>query len=273
MNKILLFLLFISFHSMASFSGHWVNESESQSLTLDLFENGTHLTGKYCFITNDGNRIDCAEDNDRNINGIIKDNVGVVSFESTFGNVGEATLSVGKDTLIFTINNDMPFINANMSVPKVIFFKRAMQNITKKSYEECDNDETLIALCELSGAEKKVAIFFANNENKSRYLLKKVDTGAVELEVNFDVKNKLKRWLDLSTYTTYFGFNKGAYSYILGVPEEKPGAVAFLDIKKNGKTISAKECSSNSFGEKNIKIDSIEDVLDSSIRDNDFKFP
>lgn len=36
MNKILLFLLFISFHSMASFSGHWVNESESQSLTLDL---------------------------------------------------------------------------------------------------------------------------------------------------------------------------------------------------------------------------------------------
>ncbi|MBW4927230.1 hypothetical protein KZW02_27255, partial [Klebsiella pneumoniae] len=76
MNKILLFLLFISFHSMASFSGHWVNESESQSLTLDLFENGTHLTGKYCFITNDGNRIDCAEDNDRNINGIIKDNVG-----------------------------------------------------------------------------------------------------------------------------------------------------------------------------------------------------
>ena len=50
MNKILLFLLFISFHSMASFSGHWVNESESQSLTLDLFENGTHLTGKYCFI-------------------------------------------------------------------------------------------------------------------------------------------------------------------------------------------------------------------------------
>ncbi|WP_185157462.1 hypothetical protein [Klebsiella pneumoniae] len=47
-----------------------------------------------------------------------------------------------------------------------------------------------------------------------------MDTGAVELEVNFDVKNKLKRWLDLSTYTTYFGFNKGAYSYILGVPEE-----------------------------------------------------
>ncbi|MEI2350777.1 hypothetical protein V7R93_13915 [Klebsiella pneumoniae] len=83
----------------------------------------------------------------------------MVSFESTFGSVGEATLSVGKDTLIFTINNDMPFINANMSVPKVIFFKRAMQNITKKSYEECDNDETLIALCELSGAEKKWQCF------------------------------------------------------------------------------------------------------------------
>ena len=46
-----------------------------------------------------------------------------------------------------------------------------------------------------------------------------------------------------------------------------------IKLKGNGKTISAKECSSNSFGEKNIKIDSIEDVLDSSIRDNDFKFP
>lgn len=46
------------------------------------------------------------------------------------------------------------------------------------------------------------------------------------------MKNKLKRWLDLGTYTTYFGFNKGGYSYVLGVPEEKPGAVAFLDVKK-----------------------------------------
>ncbi|VDA98671.1 hypothetical protein BANRA_05088 [Klebsiella pneumoniae] len=107
---------------MASFSGHWVNESESQSLTLDLFENGTHLTGKYCFITNDGNRIDCAEDNDRNINGIIKDNVGVVSLKAHLVVLVKQHYLLER-ILIFTINNDMPFINANMSAQSYIFQK------------------------------------------------------------------------------------------------------------------------------------------------------
>ncbi len=124
MKQILLLLVFISFHSMANFSGHWIYENNSQSLTLDLIEDGNHLTGKYCFITNNGNRIDCSEDNDRSINGVIKNNVGVVFFESTFGGIGEATLSVEKDILTYTISNSTPFINANMSMPKVIFFKK-----------------------------------------------------------------------------------------------------------------------------------------------------
>lgn len=42
----------------------------------------------------------------------------------------------------------------------------------------------------------------------------------------------LKKWVDLATYTTYLGFNRGEYSYVLRVPAEKPGAVAFLDVKK-----------------------------------------
>lgn len=275
MKQILLLLTFISFHSMASFSGHWVYENKSQSLTLDLIEDGTHLTGKYCFITNHGNRIDCAEDNEINIKGVIKNNVGVVFFESSFGGTGEATLSIEKDILIYTINNSTPFVDSNMSVPKVISFKKKMQSTAKNSlvHKGCDVDEVFIASCEISGAEKKVAMFFASNKNTARYVFKKVDTNSIELEVNFDAKNKLKRWLDLGTYTTYLGFNKGSYSYVLGIPEEKPGVVAFLDIKKNGKTISSKECLSNSFGEKNIKSDSVEDVLDSSVRDNNFRFP
>lgn len=84
MKKTLLLCVFISFHSMATFSGHWIDEDNSQSLTLDLIESGAYLTGKYCFITNNGNRIDCSEGNEENINGIVKNNVGVVSFESTF---------------------------------------------------------------------------------------------------------------------------------------------------------------------------------------------
>ncbi|EPF6109374.1 hypothetical protein R2970_001854 [Enterobacter cloacae] len=273
--KKLLLLVFISFHSMATFSGHWVDEDNSQSLTLDLIESGTHLTGKYCFITNNGNRIDCAEGDEENINGVIKNNVGVVSFESTFGGTGEAILSVAKEILTYTIVDSTPFTNANMSMPKVIFFKKTTRAIPKESlgHEGCGVDETLVASCELSGAEKKLAMFCANNNNAVRYIFRNINNGNVELEFKFNAKNKLKRWLDLGTYTTYFGFNKGTYSYVLGVPEEKPGVVAFLDVKKNGKTISSKECSSNSFGEKNIRNNSIEDVLDSSVRDNAFKFP
>lgn len=79
--------------------------------------------------------------------------------------------------------------------------------------------------------QKKVAMFCANN-NVVRYLFRDINNGNAELEVKFNAQNKLKRWLDLGTYTTYFGFNNGAYSYVLGVPEEKPGVVAFLDVKK-----------------------------------------
>lgn len=157
MKKSLLLCVFISFHSMATFSGHWIDEDNSQSLTLDLIESGAHLTGKYCFITNNGNRIDCSEGNEENINGIVKNNVGVVSFESTFGGVGEATLSVAKEILTYTIVDSTPFTNANMSVPKVIFFKKQHKSYQKKSlgHEGCGIDETLVASCELSGTEKK----------------------------------------------------------------------------------------------------------------------
>lgn len=142
MKKILFILAFISFHSMANFSGHWVNENDSQSLTLDLVEDSTHLAGKYCFITNHGNRIDCSEGNDRNINGVIKDNVGVVDFKSTFGGIGQATISIERDLLKYTITNLTPFVNANMSVPKVILFKKTVQVTGKKSsaHEKYDAD-------------------------------------------------------------------------------------------------------------------------------------
>lgn len=137
---------------------------------------------------------------------------------------------------------------------------------------DCDMDEILIASCDLSGKVSRKATFCANKKNDTiKYTFSK--GGASELIVNFNAKEKLKRWVDLGTYTTYLGFNQGHYSYILSIPEERPGVVAQLDVKKNGKLISAKQCDSNSFGEKDIKMKGIEDVLDSSVRDNAFKFP
>ena len=124
MRRLLLSLILISFHSIADFSGHWVHESESKSLTLDLVEDGTYLVGKYCFITNGGNRIDCPESNDGNIHGVITDDIGIVDFESSFGGRGQATISIEKSVLKYTITNSAPFVNANMSVSKEIFFKK-----------------------------------------------------------------------------------------------------------------------------------------------------
>ncbi|MDF7680543.1 hypothetical protein PT300_08040 [Enterobacteriaceae bacterium ESL0689] len=143
-EKDIIFLAFISFYSMANFSGHWVNENDSQSLTLDLVEDGAHLTGNYCFITNNGNRIDCSEGNDRNINGIIKNNIGVVDFESTFGGIGQATISIERDMLKYTITNSTPFVNANMFVSEVILFKKSVQVSVKESSAHKKYDADII---------------------------------------------------------------------------------------------------------------------------------
>lgn len=140
------------------------------------------------------------------------------------------------------------------------------------SASECQSNETLIASCNLSGKISRLAAFCTNKkEDTIRYSFSKGNVA--ELTVTFDSKSKLKRWVDLGTYTTYLGFNRGAYSYVLRVPEEKSGAVALLDVKKNGEISSTKRCSSNSFGEEDIKINSIEDVDDGAIRNNGFKFP
>lgn len=125
MRVVLLFVLFLSFHAMANFSGHWESEGRSYSLTLDLIESGRDLTGRYCFITNNGSRIDCAGDGDVNMHGLIKNNIAIVSFESTFGGVGKATLSISNGIITYTIDDYTPFVDANMSVPKVINLKRA----------------------------------------------------------------------------------------------------------------------------------------------------
>ncbi|WP_145538541.1 hypothetical protein [Yersinia kristensenii] len=122
MKNFILCLFFISFFSMAEFSGHWESNDESKSLTLDLIEKENNVSGRYCFITNNGNRIDCTEDN--NINGVINNNIASVSFESTFGGVGKATLSIKDNELKYSISDYAPFVSANMSVPRVIVFKK-----------------------------------------------------------------------------------------------------------------------------------------------------
>lgn len=68
--------------SMACMTGRWEQIGKSNSFTMDLFQTGNHVTGKYCFITNNGNRIDFAEkdDDDDNVHGDVKDGVADINF-------------------------------------------------------------------------------------------------------------------------------------------------------------------------------------------------
>ncbi len=119
--KILSLLLFISFGSVACMTGHWENIGKSSSFTIDLVQNGEHVRGKYCFITNNGNRIDCAEQDDEdNITGDIKNGVAKVVFESTFGGSGVAIVKMVDGKLIYKVEDKKPFVEASMSVPDEI---------------------------------------------------------------------------------------------------------------------------------------------------------
>lgn len=128
--------------------------------------------------------------------------------------------------------------------------------LTSVFASECKTDETLIASCNLSGKVSRSAFFcVSKTSDLIRYTFER--DHKPELVVNFNPKDKLKRWLDLGTYSTYLGFKKSTYSYVLIIPEERPEAVALMDVSRNGRRISRSRCNANSFGKKDIKSNSI----------------
>ena len=66
-------------------SGGYANDS---TLTLRLAESGGRISGSYCYISQRGNRIDCPEDDERNLSGTIAGNRANVEFNSSFGGIG-----------------------------------------------------------------------------------------------------------------------------------------------------------------------------------------
>lgn len=122
----LLLLLLSSCEAFADFSGQWANDdSASSNYLMDLIETGDHISGRYCFVTNNGNRIDCTEQDDgNNITGTITNGKAYISFDSTFGGRGTAVLTLKDDNLICHFEDKTPFIEANMSVPDQIVMQK-----------------------------------------------------------------------------------------------------------------------------------------------------
>lgn len=97
-----------------SFSGKWTSAEtvEGQrkpysTFTITLSEDRAgNIQGSYCFITQNGNRIDCSPDKELNISGQVErdEGVAVIKFFSFFGAVGGiAKITVGDGELIWDV--------------------------------------------------------------------------------------------------------------------------------------------------------------------------
>ena len=139
----------------------------------------------------------------------------------------------------------------------------------------CEKQEVSVVSCGIKGKQQKIVSICAVIDSKTpdknfieyRFGTKK------NIQLSYKVTRqttdqKLYRWVDKVTYTTYFGFNKGEFSYSVGVPEERFGALTFVSVKKNGNDISNLECKTNSFGEKKLNSSLIVDVSDDFLRSN-----
>lgn len=106
-KKLLPFLALCSLGALADerFSGQWEGENAAGSvLTLDLKQNAQVIKGTYCYITQRGNRIDCAAPGETNLRGISTGNRADVAFDSTFGGVnGQASLEVEGDRMAWRL--------------------------------------------------------------------------------------------------------------------------------------------------------------------------
>jgi hypothetical protein len=73
----------------------WVNDSETSTFGLRLQQRDSVITGSHCGISQGGEKIDCALDNEETIAGIKRTNIFYVSFKSMFCvKSGKATISI-----------------------------------------------------------------------------------------------------------------------------------------------------------------------------------
>lgn len=90
------------------FDGKWSGEEKNEDglsqLTLVIDQNNEKLTGSYCFITRDGARIDCPDENIKNLHGNVKGNLATITFDSEFGGKnGHATLQLVENKIKWSL--------------------------------------------------------------------------------------------------------------------------------------------------------------------------
>lgn len=133
-------------------------------------------------------------------------------------------------------------------------------------------NSTEIIYCTLPGElSRKVSLSIDNKTKEINYSFEK--EGKAELTVLFNEENKLKRLTDSKMGVTYYGFKRGAYSYIVDITngaEQEEYTISF-DIKKNNKVVQSDDCLHSSFRSADITSKYISDVP--YVDDDNFAFP
>lgn len=136
--------------SKLAFDGEWDGEVENDSsLTLRLAESGNRITGSYCYISQKGNRIDCPEDDERNLSGTIAGNHANVEFNSSFGGVGgQAVLEIKGSEMEWRLVT--PPQNGNYYAPLRYTLRKAA-SVQNAETRKLDTDKFAISLINKCG--------------------------------------------------------------------------------------------------------------------------
>lgn len=118
-NIIFASLFFCSGAFANPLSGCWVFSNASSTYEIDIEQKSNIISGHYCFINSNGNRIDCEKESSL-INGVIKDEVGIISF----GGSGKGQLINKSGIVILNMIDTTPFDNFNMHIPSEIRLTR-----------------------------------------------------------------------------------------------------------------------------------------------------
>ncbi|MBS0899530.1 hypothetical protein JK233_19855 [Pantoea dispersa] len=90
------------------FNGEWSgavgdeNSADYSTLNIKIRQVDGKVVGRYCYITNSGNRIDCPDGDESNLHGVVKNNKANVKFDSAFGDEnGEAELTLNNNAMLW----------------------------------------------------------------------------------------------------------------------------------------------------------------------------
>ncbi|MGD8205538.1 hypothetical protein [Pantoea sp. FN0305] len=99
-------LLSVSAFASSSFTGVWSGEKDDtenqplSTLSLDIKQAQQNISGSYCYISRRGARIDCPEEADSNLSGIVQGDSALVEFNSSFGGKGgKAQLTINQGVM------------------------------------------------------------------------------------------------------------------------------------------------------------------------------